>query len=278
MLLCITHITSYAAQYYQIEINGLFYNLDTYDKTAEVTQYYNGKRYYGDIVIPESVSYKGQEFKVSAIGNGAFSGCSNMTSVSLPESLKDIHDYAFRECSALTSIIIPNAVTYMGVSVFDGCSNLKSVVIGNSVKTINPYAFYGCNQLTTVTLGKDVKEIWKEAFKGCTAIEKLTCLATTPPDCEINTFSDINKHTCWLYVPTGCVFDYQHAPEWQEFLNISDKATAIRSVSVDDANVPETFYDMKGTKQLTPHKGINIAKMRGGITKKVINVSSAKTI
>ncbi|MDE5762389.1 MAG: leucine-rich repeat protein [Bacteroidales bacterium] len=80
---------------------------------------------------------------MTAIGEVAFSSCSGLTSVTIPESVTYIGYDAFLGCSGLTSVTIPNRVTYIGDYVFEGCSGLTSVTIPESVDTIGDYAFYG---------------------------------------------------------------------------------------------------------------------------------------
>ena len=59
--------------------------------------------------------------------NGAFDGCSSLTSVTIPDSATSIGEYAFYGCSSLTSVTIPDSVTSIGKYAFDGCSKLTNV-------------------------------------------------------------------------------------------------------------------------------------------------------
>ena len=98
----------------------------------------------GELIIPESVKYKGTQYSVTSIGESAFRGCSGLTSIDIPNSVTSIGDWAFRDCSGLTSLTIPNSVTSIGRYAFYGCSGLTSVTIPNSVTSIGSYAFSSC--------------------------------------------------------------------------------------------------------------------------------------
>ena len=76
---------------------------------------------------------------LSKIVNMAFDGCENLTSITIPNSVKGIGLAAFQNCKGLTSIVIPNSVTTLGVDVFHQCENLASVTIGSGVKEIHSF-------------------------------------------------------------------------------------------------------------------------------------------
>ena len=127
---------------YAVQINGIYYNdFDTSAKTATVTGYYNC--YTGNITIPSTITYNNTTYCVTSIGNSAFYSCSDLTSVTIPNSVTSIGNYAFAGCSSLTEVIIPNSVTYIGMSAFYGCSSLYSIEIPNSVIHMDGSAFYG---------------------------------------------------------------------------------------------------------------------------------------
>ena len=104
---------------------------------------------------------------VTTIGEFAFTNCSTLTSVTIPNSVTEIGEFAFNNCSALTSVTIPNSVTKIGRGTFSGCSALTSVTIPNSVTEIGDYAFEHCRALTSVTIPNSVTEISDYTFDGC---------------------------------------------------------------------------------------------------------------
>ena len=107
---------------------------------------------------------------VKSIGSSAFSNCSGLTSITIPNSVTSIGSYAFSGCSGLTSITIPNSVTSIGSSAFSGCSGLTSITIPNSVTSIGSYAFSGCSGLTSITIPNSVTSIGNYAFRSCSGL------------------------------------------------------------------------------------------------------------
>ena len=100
------------------------------------------------------------------IGSYAFSGCTGLTSVTIPNSVTSIGEEAFFECEGLTSITIPNSVTAIGDRAFFWCEGLTEVTIPNSVISIGSSAFYGCSGLTSVTIPNSVTSIGSNPFSN----------------------------------------------------------------------------------------------------------------
>ena len=110
------------------------------------------------------------KYGVKDIGESAFSGCTNLISVTIPESVTCIGNGVFEECDSLTSITIPGSVTSVGDSAFYGCDSLTSVTILNGVESIGNGAFSQCGHLTNVALPKSVVVIGFSAFKECNSL------------------------------------------------------------------------------------------------------------
>ena len=119
-----------------VSVNGVLYNKD---KTT-IMCYPAGKK---------DKNYKILD-GVTEICTSAFSGCSSLTSITIPDSVTEIGMSAFSGCSSLTSITIPDSVTRIDMSTFRGCSSFTSITIPDNVTYIDIWAFNGCTGLTAI--------------------------------------------------------------------------------------------------------------------------------
>ena len=108
------------------------------------------------------------------IGDYAFSGCSSLTSLTLPSSVTSIGEFAFRYCSGLTSLTIPSGVTTIDYYAFADCRGLTSLTLPSSVTSIGGHAFAWCSGLTSLTLHSSVTSIGDYAFAWCSGLTSLT--------------------------------------------------------------------------------------------------------
>ncbi len=132
------------------DVDGIIYIINNNKATVTYPRFYNSSTYSGNVIIPETVIYNGTIITVTSIGDNAFSDCSGLTSVTIPNSVTSIGDKAFSDCSGLTSVTISNSVTSIGDKAFSDCSGLTSVTIPNPVTSIGDKAFLGCSSLATL--------------------------------------------------------------------------------------------------------------------------------
>ena len=164
---------SISASAYDVEVDGIYYNLIPNAKIAKVTQNGYGS-YSGAVFIPEKITVKDVVYNVTSIGVDAFSDCKGLTSITIPNSVTNIGDGAFSGCSGLTSVTIPNSVTRIGASAFGGCSGLTSITIPNSVTSIGSGAFINCTGLTSITIPNSVTSTGDGTFSGCSRLTSIT--------------------------------------------------------------------------------------------------------
>lgn len=125
----------------------------------------------GVVTIPSSLGDK----LVTSIGKAAFYNCTNLTSVTIPNSVTNIGEAAFYNCTNLTSVTIPNNVTDIGYMAFRYCNGLTSVTIPNGVMNIGNCAFEYCSGLTNVNLSScwRLTDIGHGVFGSCTNLSNI---------------------------------------------------------------------------------------------------------
>ena len=171
-----------------IEIDGVNYIIGE-NNTVSLTS--NNQKYSGDFEIQSQVTYNGIKYSVTSISSSAFSGCSGLTSVIIPNSVTKIGTYAFSSCSNLISVILPNNLTLIEEGTFSGCRALASIIIPNSVTSIGKEAFINCSALASLIIGTGVTSIGNNAFKS-TYLKKTIWLTNTPPSNYSNASGALN--------------------------------------------------------------------------------------
>lgn len=158
------------ASAYDFKVDNIYYNVLSLEKMiVETTGSYNN--YSGDVVIPETVEYKGRTFKVVAIGDATFAYCTNLNSVTIPSSITIIKD-AFEACS-LEEIIMPNSVEEIKPCLFMFCTKLKHIKWSDNIKEIPMRACWGCTSLKNITIPRNVISVNERAFYKCDNIEQI---------------------------------------------------------------------------------------------------------
>ena len=113
---------------------------------------------------------------ISTIGNYAFAGLSDVTEITLPNTVYEIGDYAFKNCAGLKSVEIPNSLELGIISegMFYGCTSLETIKLPDNIREIENYAFANCKSLRSFIVPKDVTQISEGTFLNCESLSNIT--------------------------------------------------------------------------------------------------------
>ncbi len=208
--------------------------------------------YADGISVPDKFMYLGTEYRVTRLGDSAFSAGWGITSFNLPSSITSIGDYAFQNCGRITSIRIPDGVLEIGKYAFDGCGALSEIHLPDSLSIIQEWTFYQCINLRSIQIPQKVKRIDKDAFKDCPGLSSLFLLSVAPPSIVPESFYDATYDFARVYIPKEAENAYLSNSNWNRFKIISSPPIEIEGITyaITDENkvevVPGTaFY--KGT-------------------------------
>lgn len=159
---------------------------------------------------------------LTAIGNNAFDGCSNLTSVTIPSGVTSIGNSAFSECKNLETVTIPSGVTSIGSNAFFNCQKLLSVELPSTVTgSIKNYTFQNCYLVPSIILPSGVTSIGVSAFNSCRSLTTLV-LRRSDDVCALNNVNALastpirgyNNLTGTVYVPRALIDSYKSASNW----------------------------------------------------------------
>ncbi|MDD6094342.1 MAG: leucine-rich repeat domain-containing protein, partial [Clostridia bacterium] len=148
----------------------------------DYTVYENGY-YVGNKTNPYVVLVKTEDLSVSSaeiaegtkfVSSAVFNNASQLTSVTIPDSVISIGQSAFSGCTALEKIVIPDSVVSVGVRAFYGCTSLESVKLSEKLDIIPEAMFYNCSSLSQIEIPGSVKRIVRDAFYSCRALTSVT--------------------------------------------------------------------------------------------------------
>lgn len=227
LLLALMLMTSNSMWAYDFIVNEIRYNIKS-PTEVWVAKYedYTGRKYEGDIVIPDEVVYQGATYKVTGIDQ-----------------------WAFGECPDLTSVIVGNNVKILEESAFDRSKKLSKVVLGNSVEKIGYQCFYRCELITSIQLPETLTEIGESAFTytGLTSLvipDKVTTVGASA-------FSSCEK-LAWVKIGSGLTSIYDGMFYYSKALKsiaLPDNVKTICRSSFSRGGI-ETIYLGKGVSEI----------------------------
>lgn len=174
-------LTTAVASAVTFDLDGIRYNiLSQQDNTVEVAiipksiSYPSYSTYSGDFNIPSSVTFNGKTYTVIGIGSSAFSECSKLGSIVLPNTLKYIGFGAFAY-SNLTELTIPEGVDSIGAAAFRDCHNISELILPKSLKVLESTVFYNCYNLEKVIIkSNELTEIQDDTFFKCSSLKEFS--------------------------------------------------------------------------------------------------------
>lgn len=135
----------------------------------------NGVRSIGEDAFRDCSSLEGVIFEntvLEKISDGAFWGCSALSSIALPDSVTEIERNAFFE-TGLRNIQLPEKLTLIGGGAFCNCKNLKQVQLPPQLKELGEGAFFNCENLAQIQLPSQLNKLGGDAFRDCTSLDKI---------------------------------------------------------------------------------------------------------
>ena len=189
----------------------------------------------------------------SDIPDYAFTGCTNMKSMTLGNRITSIGNNAFQNCTSLLSVKIPDGVVKLGKYSFSTCTELSDVTIGSKVNQIDYYAFEKCSSLPQIIIPKSVISIEKEVFLGCKALKTLII---SDREEKLNLGYNGNGYPLFEDCPLDSVYiggdiGYKYSP--------FSRITSLRTVVITDKETEiseKEFYGCSNLQSFTVGDGV----------------------
>ena len=176
ILYCLLAFSQALFAFGKIHLGDLYYTLDEYARTAEVTASIDQHGMAGNypeldsVVIPDTVTYLRVKYAVKSIGEYAFDH-SDLTTIVIPDHIQSIGESAFGSCKNLTSVTLPEGIDKL-FRVFSGCTSLCRITIPKSVVSVNAL-FGNCTNLDSVVLPPNIT-LLGSTFANCISLQNVT--------------------------------------------------------------------------------------------------------
>ncbi len=280
-----------------VKIDGLYYSLGTTTATLVKDQTSDQSTYkpYTTVTVPASVYYDNYTYPVTTIGQDAFEYCSNLQSVTLPNSITAINSYAFYYCTKLGSVNLPEGLTSIGSYAFSHC-NLDTIVIPSTVTSIGNKAFqdnptksvtwlpancsigtddsapfYSTNsKITSFTFGNQVQTIPAYLCKNMSLLDTIVL----PPS-----VSSLGQYAFMYCTSLKSI----NLPVTQKTLPISflEGCTSLESIELPATLTTisqDAFYGCSKLANVTLHEGITTINQRAFFNCKLTNITIPQTV
>ena len=203
---------------YDFKVDGICYKINSDSTSVHVTyEQMTIPRYInlsGAVTIPASVNYNGKTYSVESIKAGSFLGCTEITSIAIPNTLSSIGKSAFNNCNSLNEL----SLTGKGAWNYNSSQHLGLYSIINNIKTVN--------------IGTEITALGNFHFSP----NVVNCYATEPPTCQSSTFTSYDGE---LHVPLTSTVAYFTSNTWQNFNNLSNDLTEKVILNQIDANITQ---------------------------------------
>lgn len=191
VMICYLHASAY-----DFMVDGIAYNVNGNEATVTYEYYQGINSQLVEANIPETVTFGGVTYSVTAIGELAFYHYTGLTNVTIPNSVTSIGSQAFDYCTNLRNVTIGNSVTSIGSLAFQYCFNLSNVIFGNSISSIGQNAFYRTAWLSNQPNGLVYAGPVVYCYKGTMSDETSIELKEGTKGIADDAFNGINGDEC----------------------------------------------------------------------------------